>query len=422
MRTPIHSFRSDFSTQPVIAELQHDDLPDLVQQCNTELPTVVEDLLSFYDEIGRSTVRTRYMDNLRFEKRLIQSKLRSKEESSRPQRESMASATPLSIHTTQDESAASSSLEDHFQVVSVDDADEITRSSAEANMSPVDADIERGASHELMSQNGPSMEIVEEVPPERPLKLVDGAASLVSSYKMLSNEVLSSLVLLRTISEQEWIEFDHPESEELDDSMEGEPDSAVDDGITVDESDQLKEDFERGQRLSTISEAIRENRITLDVDDYNAMLARLALSPELSPDEIILRLMGVCDQMKKQCLLDSTTYEIILLAFGRRFAASPAAAKFVLGVTSNVEWSPKMMEAAAAICEHHNNHTLADKLLKVMRSTPVLVPKRAYRSLLNYAQIDDNRDYALHVIEHAIDVSSMQHAPYTHGLVSHHLS
>jgi hypothetical protein len=115
----------------------------------------------------------------------------------------------------------------------------------------------------------------------------------------------------------------------------------------------------------------------------------------------------VFEQMNRFCKPDSTTYEVILLAFGRRFAASPMAINFVMDATSDVEWSPKMLEAASAICENRNHYQLAQKLLEAIEASSVRVPKKAYRSLLNFAKIDDRRDFAIRVLNHALDVSNM---------------
>ena len=398
----------DVRSYGVATSKKHHDELTLVQQrdseyasfCATiqaEIPHVVEDILKFYDEIGRPMVRTRYLDNLQFEERLIQSKLRSDEESSRPRRDE---------DNCDNKSSTATSLEDHFQVVAVEDIDNMDTSSETLKVVPLDHKTQNKINDDVSLPLIELSEIEEEeIPVDRPLKLVDRAASLVSSYKTLSNEVSSSIILLRTISEQEWIEFDHPKGKESDDLSDDDLESVLEDEISIEESDQIKEDFERGQRLSAISEIVKENHSKFSIDDYNAILARLAISTELLPDEIIARLMDLCGQMRLHCMLDSAALEIILLALGRRFSASPTAARFVLEVTSDVEWSPKMMEAAADICEQRNNHDLANKLLDTMSSSSVRVPRRAYRSLLNYAKIDDKRDYALQVLEHAIDVS-----------------
>jgi hypothetical protein len=367
--------------------------PEWRKLIQAELPIVTEDILSYYDEIGRTEVRTRYRDNVRFEAMLVQSRMRSAHEVSTVRSARREEEEDHHI-TSPPRTISVMEAEDSAPLVIVEDLDEITAPPADGTT----------------GRNETNM--------ERPLKLMDGTASLVSSYKTISDEIVEAIILLRTITEQEWIEFDYPQDvvpssgegqEEAEDTgsvNDEDSTSASDPNFDMSDADQVKADLDRGERLAMISDRIKSsNKHLLSQDDYNLVLARLAVATELLPDEILTRLVMVFEQMKRFGQPDATTYEVVLLALGRRFAASPMAASYVMDVTADVEWSAKMIEAAAAICEHRNHHQLAQKLLEAMEGSSVWVPKKAYRSLLEFAKIDDRRDYALRIMNHALDVS-----------------
>jgi hypothetical protein len=405
------------------------------RRIQAELPMVTEDILAYYDEIGRSEVRTRYRDNVRFEIRLIQSRMRSAHEVSPTVPRSAAAAyrggggEEEAYHHDRTPSTltAASILEEEYEgeassapLVTVEDLDDAAARPAEGFETTMLVEDAGDANKSILST---SMKDPNETTVERPLKLMDGTASLVSSYKTVSDEIVAATILLRTITEQEWIEFDYPQeveqgtSEEAMEDAEDEAEDVLslkdeDSGSSSDpnsdmiDADQVKTDLDRGDRLTMIVDRIRtSNKGQLSQDDYNLVLARLAVATELLPDDILTMLVDVFEQMKRDSRPDATTYEVLLLALGRRFAASPMAASFVMDVTADVEWSAKMFEAAASICEHRNNHQLAQKLLQAMEGSSVWVPKKAYRSLLEFSKIDDRRDFALRIMNHALEVS-----------------
>jgi len=156
----------------------------------------------------------------------------------------------------------------------------------------------------------------------------------------------------------------------------------------------------------------------LCTSEYNSVLARVAISPELLPDEILDLLMQLHFQMEglakvgfNECQPDATTYEILLLALNHRLPASGNAIGIVQGfmISNPACWTSHTVEAALLLFEKQNASKLALQLFENLNKEQLVnvdISNRACRSLICLMQFDNNREKAVEVLKVALQVSS----------------
>lgn len=266
-----------------------------------------------------------------------------------------------------------------------------------------------------------------------------------------SDAVKRAIVLLRILGTKEWRTFDRLLDEKKDDEqverfnkfftgeerrneIESEASSpSVDtngfDAVEIDGDSSMQfmdgEDNALSGSLKLISDLFKDSRIAtsehLSTSEYNSVLARVALSPELFPEEMLNILMQLHFQMEglaeigfNECRPDATTYEILLLALNHRLPASGNAIGIVKGfMISNPNcWTVETVEAALLLFEKQNATKLALQLfdnLHEKQLNNVDLSNRAYRSMIYLTQFDNNKEKAFEVLRLALQVSTPGH-------------
>lgn len=168
-------------------------------------------------------------------------------------------------------------------------------------------------------------------------------------------------------------------------------------------------DLQRSQSVATNS--------TLSTSEYNSTLARVALSHELSADDVLDLLMQFHSQMEAlaqagvtEAQPDPTTYEIILLTLYHRLAANDDAFRIIqrFMISTKTYWTSHTLEAAMLIFRKQNATKVALKLfdeLQTEGSAEIDITLSAYRSLVHLTQFHDDRKPAIVVLQHALRVS-----------------
>ena len=160
----------------------------------------------------------------------------------------------------------------------------------------------------------------------------------------------------------------------------------------------------------------------LSTFDFNSVLARVALSPELSPDDVLEYILQFYSQMEKlatdgftEARPNATTYEIILLTLHHRLLTSGNAVDIIKSsMVSNPScWTSNTLDAAMLVLRKVHATKLAARLFDDIQTegqAEIDVFKRTYRSLIYLAQFDDNRKQGVAVLEHALRVSKRKSA------------
>lgn len=260
-----------------------------------------------------------------------------------------------------------------------------------------------------------------------------------------------ALILLRIMSQKDWEIFDEVASEsDVDDDNDGDVDTTErllknlsTEHESLNDSDQSASDgfFE------SILNDVRMGRRFLSTNDYNAVLACIALSPDLSPDQMLNRMMLTYDQMISlsniavtgnrlekddlpqndcYCRPDASTYEILLLALNRRLRSSSTAIHMIstelLGsttkkkkmISSSLIWTPSLLESVLQICESRRYCELTKRVLNSLLPDakdcariilPDGVSKQAYLSLIRVMQSENEMMEGLRVLELSLKVS-----------------
>lgn len=251
---------------------------------------------------------------------------------------------------------------------------------------------------------------------------IDEHMAQIHQDTMLGEGVTKALVLLRTLHEEQWVEYDNPEMSDI----EQEPSEDMSSVEPAADSFSNGVDIESCAPFMEMVDQMRTGKKTnLRTKEFNTFLARLAISPELLPDEILSAMMETYLKMtgadKPASQPNAITFEILLLTFCRRFSALPTATDFVHQLRELKAWNPKTLEAAAMLCEKRVDHALALKLLDDVDKLKYMPGKRFFRSLVNVAKADDNRHTALRVLQLALEVSpwfQVQFRPSSHTLSS----
>lgn len=183
-------------------------------------------------------------------------------------------------------------------------------------------------------------------------------------------------------------------------------------------------DFASSPSVDSIAYLLRKSRKDGDVfsvNDFNSILARISISPELLPDEIIdlllqvhMRMTELSDVGFKSCHPDATTYEILLLSLTNRTPASINAMKLVKQymLSDPTAWTPHTVKAAMLLFEKRDCAAMATKLFEKLQLKSAQynsIPNRAYHSLIYLMQLEDNSARALEILRFALRVSNDTH-------------
>lgn len=271
------------------------------------------------------------------------------------------------------------------------------------------------------------------------------ARVLSQSEQARQDAVTRALVLLRTLNEGNWTDFDKPASlvasttvpetahpnlgaileEETIAEIGGDESLIVDGAVdlttsapTADSEDSIAETF---AGLSDLLHASRLGQAHLTTLDFNTLLARVAIATDLTPDECLSALMTTYRQMTDlanagyECKPNAMTYEILLLSLTHRFSAFQSAVDLVVAMTASSSvsmWTPKTLEAIMMLCERKNLRRLAEKILSDLDRSNELsvieIPKRAYLSMINILKTDDVRKPLSNVLQIALKVRHVE--------------
>jgi len=267
---------------------------------------------------------------------------------------------------------------------------------------------------------------------------------MADAEKPSNDPVLRALALLRLLTSTDWGAFDRPVDPEekesrnsilTDDDGDDVPeDTSLDNASVVNNTsssradelgdstgNETDEDNSRIETIHFISDLLNQAHVTSEhfsTSEYNSILARIAISTELLPDNVLDLIMQIYKQMIRlaaggirECRPDSTTYEILLLALTGRLHASGTAISVVndLMLLEPSFWTPNTLEALMLVFEERNSTQLALKLFENLRqkkTTSVEVSKRTFRSLIQLIQFEDNRQKAAEVLAFALKVSA----------------
>jgi hypothetical protein len=233
------------------------------------------------------------------------------------------------------------------------------------------------------------------------------------------------IVLLRILSENDWQVFDRPHSQEddeqntsLDNTMEIPKQQVSNTGRDVSQEDTKAVD--QGKialdQLSNLLTEANLGREPLLAADYNLLLVRMAISPELLPDEILDFMLQTYNQMIRLsesgfevCAPNADTNEIILLALCRRFSAYKTASQIIsqLLLTDSFASEPKTLKAASFLCEKQSEHEIARQiLLAVKNHKSTKIPNSTLVSFLKLMKKTDSRNEAIELLNFALEVST----------------
>ena len=234
-----------------------------------------------------------------------------------------------------------------------------------------------------------------------------------------------ALALLRSMRSSEWESYDNldllEDSDIQDDEIEID-DVDMDDVIASDGDNDL-DGFDRLQEhhvdKDSLADHPRENtpvvtrdrqEISLSTRNCNETLLRLTLSSELQQEEILKSSMMLFERMQHQLSdtePDPDTYEILLLALRRRLVFSRTAVELVSRmVETHVEWTQDTLLAALP-CLGRDHLDLAMTVLRNFAQDPNRkgsIHESAFISVLNVARSLDGKQAALEILELCLKV------------------
>jgi hypothetical protein len=239
-----------------------------------------------------------------------------------------------------------------------------------------------------------------------------------------------AIVLLRILSDTDWEVFDRPLSRNEDDQETYLDDTADilnpvsntetakpenDEDVTHERTNGVDKGKILLDQLSNLLTEANLGREPLLTADYNLLLVRMAISPELLPDEILDFMLQTYDQMIRlsesgfeECTPNAETNEIILLALCRRFSAYKTAAQIIsqLLMTDAFACEPKTLKAALFLCEKQGEHEMARQILSALKKhKSSKIPRSVFVSFLEIMKMSDSRKEAIELLNFALEVS-----------------
>ena len=232
---------------------------------------------------------------------------------------------------------------------------------------------------------------------EGPLENDDESALAAQARQKSLTE---ALMLLRTLTEDQWVCFDLGTSQE---------------NTVVD-----NEPSNEARIVDMIAEILSNDglisRNPLSSTDFNYSLARMAIATDVAADEILALLMQTHRLMSelaragyRESEPNSTTHEILLLVLVRRLSAYHNAIDLLVSISKDpsFQWTPKVLQAASELCERKDLLRMSRSLTNIIQTfdtSTLKIPKRVFISLINVCKDNDARSDAIDLLKISMKV------------------
>lgn len=277
----------------------------------------------------------------------------------------------------------------------------------------------------------------------------DGMASHDNTNDSSNNNdeaIGMALALLRVLPEDAWKSFDalglEDDDDEYEDDVDDEetelfvntehpertseyPDEAH--LVRQDESDEQHDDDDDDDDIARLLDMVADakvGRVVLKTNDYNAILARLAIAPELTVEIILESVMQTYQQMVEMAKVgmidsgpDAMTYELLMHTLNRRLSSSNTAVDIMQEMKQSkvVGWTPHTMKAAFQVCQGRNDLKSARIVLKDVvadKSRSFKIPSGVLLAYLDMLKSEDAQTEALELLKLSMEVSTVCAARY----------
>jgi hypothetical protein len=173
-------------------------------------------------------------------------------------------------------------------------------------------------------------------------------------------------------------------------------------------------------RLLDMVKDAKLGRVVLKTRDYNTILARLAIAPELDVEQTLEGIMQTYRQMVEMAKVgmlesgpDATTYELLIHTLNRRLSATKTAVDIIHEMMRSraVGWTPRTLKAAFQLCQRRNDLHSARLVLKDVveeKSRSFKIPSGVLLVYLDMLKAEDAQDEALELLKLAMEVSTVQ--------------
>jgi hypothetical protein len=194
------------------------------------------------------------------------------------------------------------------------------------------------------------------------------------------------------------------------------------DSVEQDDDDDDEEQHGDGgddiERLLDMLMDAKAGRVVLKTNDYNAILARLAIAPELTVEitlESVMQTYQLMVEMAKVGMADSgpdaTTYELLMHTLHRRLSSSKTAVEIMREMmqSESVRWTPQTMKAAFQLCQGRNDLKTARMVLKDViaeKSRSFKIPSEVLLVYLDMLKSEDAQKEALELLQLSMEVST----------------
>jgi hypothetical protein len=253
-----------------------------------------------------------------------------------------------------------------------------------------------------------------------------------------------ALALLRVLPEDAWKSFDALGLEEDDDNNDDFNDAdadEVEDDLVVNKEqpqqtseyttrsdahlvpqdegdDDDDDDYDEIARLLDLVANAKVGRLVLQTSDYNAILARFAIAPELTVERTLESVMQTYQQMVEMAKVgmtdsgpDATTYELLMHTLNRRLSSSNTAVEIMQAMmqSNGVGWTPQTMKAAFQLCQGRNDLKSARIVLKDVvadKSRSFKIPSGVLLAYLDMLKSEDAQTEALDLLKLSMEVST----------------
>lgn len=257
---------------------------------------------------------------------------------------------------------------------------------------------------------------------------------------VLQEELEKMCIFLQNTTQKEWLLLDSkPEDSfvaEDDDDMESISDGDGDDEhISTANDDDDNDDDESSPDLTEIEEIFEllennnESLESLTIDDYNLLLCRVAISPELSADAVMSHLLEIYSHITKNAVPNETTYKIILLTLERRISAEAKGSSDSTIVTLLQDMmdfkvklsSPTLLNLGMRCLERESNlkvaHCLVVEHVLDSPQRKIKVPSRVTGTLMSMIARENEIDLATSLLKKCIQVNGSRGSRFTDQVV-----
>jgi hypothetical protein len=177
-------------------------------------------------------------------------------------------------------------------------------------------------------------------------------------------------------------------------------------------------DYDEIARLLDMVADAKVGRLVLKTSDYNTILARFAIAPELTVERTLENVMQTYQQMVEMAKVgmtdsgpDATTYELLMLTLNRRLSSSNTAVEIMQQMMSSrgVGWTPQTMKAAFQLCQGRKDLKSARVVLKDVvadKSRSFKIPSGVLLAYSDMLKSEDAQNEALELLELSMEVST----------------